>query len=703
MAKKLKAEDIHGELTTAVDNAVNFMAEYEKEWELAERYYRGECDIKTEEGRSDVVKTEVRDAIRNTMPSMMRTLLQARKIVEYVPNSVQNAPWVEQQSEWVTQQFWRAGGYMTLYASIMDAAKLKIGPVKAIWKESPIPQFFAYKQVTDEFVLQLSDQTDVEIDELEEALDEEGRSYPIPLYNMSGYRYFRQGAVATESVPPHNFFISREANSIAHAIETGVHGHRRSVTVAEAIEYGLECDDWKRLDDADPETTEHAGSSAERRGYTKNLTGSARSEDILRHTFLLTEAYARYDFKDSGVPQLYRFWLGGTSNELLAHEEVEDSPFELVQLHPVPHSAVGNSLADLLIKEQDTSTSLLRAIIDNAHAANNPRLAYNPDKVNEDDIFAPNIGAPIRVRSDGVVQVIGIPSTLQGLLPILQYMDMDNQSKAGVTKAAQGLDPDAMQSTDKNAVINTIQTSQGQVEFMIRNVIETALIPLFRKIMRLSLAYMPHGQLIRTKGTFIPVNLSMFDPDLTAMPNVGLGTANLMVKKAALIGILQQQKEFMATMGADNPFTSYAQMYNTLEDIAEIDGIYDVSRYYKIVTPTVEQALAKRQAEAAKQAQAEGPSDPAKALVVIEQVKNQGRIQELLIKTSLAERELAQKSIVDQETVDLEHKKIDTNKALKLAELGLRAVEVEKTSVEEKAKDAKEAVAATDTKKEVAK
>ena len=83
-----------------------------------------------------------------------------------------------------------------------------------------------------------------------------------------------------------------------------------------------------------------------------------------------------------------------------------------------------------------------------------------------------------------VVQVVQTPSQIQSTLPMLQWTSQLSQDKVGVTKAAQGLDPSAMQSTDKEAVQNTIQLSQGQVELAVRNIIETGIVNIFRKLLK---------------------------------------------------------------------------------------------------------------------------------------------------------------------------------------------------------------------------
>ena len=138
-------EDACKELQYEVTAALNFMeSEFEAGWARAERYYAGECDLPTQAGRSNAVKTEVRDMIRSAMPSIMRVLYQARKPVEYLPSDVKHAAFIEQQGLYINQLFSSSGGYKIFYNSIQQAAKLKIGGKKTLclstWLTTLYPQ-----------------------------------------------------------------------------------------------------------------------------------------------------------------------------------------------------------------------------------------------------------------------------------------------------------------------------------------------------------------------------------------------------------------------------------------------------------------------------------------------------------------------------------------------------------------------------------
>jgi hypothetical protein len=663
-------DDALGELDLRIETAVNFFyEEFEDDWSLAERYYAGEVDLDTVEGRSHVVKTEVRDAIRNVLPSVMRTILQARKIVDYIPTNAELAPWVEQQSLYATQLFWREGGYKLLLGSAKQAMKLKGSPIKVWFEEDPLPEYVDMTFVPAKMVKMLEEDEDVDVISVDFSPTEGDEQQQQPLYDVKAYRYFKKGRIRLESVPIYEFFIDRNSDNIDDAIERGVHGHRRDVTVGEAISMGLDYDDWLSLDSEDPEQHMYVESSYWRRGYQKDKRHQMQSEDLLAHEFLLTQCYVRYDLDGSGRPQLYCFYLGGTSYEYLDHEEVDDSPFEMIEIDPEPFASLGHSIADLTIREQDTATALLRATVDNALMSNNPRHAADPMRVDFRDLMNNAIGAPIKTKGDpNMINTISIPFTGQQLLPLLQYLEQDVQQKTGVTKAAQGLDPDALQSTDKDAVRNTIALAQGQVELMVRNIVETGLIPIFRKMLKLSMSHYGAMVMVRTKGVDIPVPQGVFDPYTIAQPNIGLGTASPEQKMQALMFVLQKQEAIMQEMGKDNPFTSLTQIYNTIEDITELSGLPNVGRYFNVVTPTIEKQLAKRDAENAKaqqeQAEKMKPLDPGKAHVMAEHGKTQAKVLEIKANQITKAAELEQKSTQAAEELDFKYDELKVKSSL---------------------------------------
>jgi len=436
---------------------------------------------------------------------------------------------------------------------------------------------------------------------------------------------------------------------------------------------GLEHDNWRELDDDDPRTNDATGVEEHRRGYVPNKDDQS-DVDIMNHEFTLSEIYCEYDMDGDGVPEKYVFYLGGTDYTYLHHEQIEGYCIAVVSLDPQPFTVIGRSLIDLTKQSTDNETAVLRTIVDNALIANNPRPAGDPTRVNFNDLMNNAIGAPIRTKGTPDIQYVDTPFTAQGLIPLLQYLEADAETRIGVTKAAQGLDPDAMQSTDKDAVRNTIALSQGQVELMVRNVVNTGLIPLFRIALRLATRHMDKRQTLIYKGAVVPVDIGRFDPELLAVPNVGLGTANQEMKLATLQFIYAEQKQYLMQMGMDNPFTSLSQIYNAIEDMAELGGITNLGRYFNYIDKDIEAVIARQMAQQAA-AQAEeaaknAPLDPAKALLMTEQIKARLKQMEILAeqRDSTLDRQL--KALQEAEQLDFRRDDLAMERVIRLAEIG---------------------------------
>ncbi len=667
---KLVLDDVITDLGFRVEQAWQFMvSEFSQDWETAELYFSGRSDMPTTPGRSSMVKTEVRDTIRAIMPNVMRILLHARKPVIYLPSNIKQAAFVDQQSMWITQEFYKNGGYMQLYSAILESLKMKSGPLKCWWQENPKPEYIAVTGIPMSDVMEYQQQPDVVVSKItphEWADDSPFKG--SELYDLEATRYYENGRLRIEAVPMYEFFVERSATNV----EEFLHGHRREITVGDAMDMGFDDLDFDNFDTEDPEVTGSAEASNIRRGYSVDKSAET-AVDPLNKKFLLTEVYCLYDLDNDGVQEKYCFYLGGTTYKYMYHERVEDFAMDVISVDPMPFTVIGRSITDIGKSSQDNITSLLRAMLDNAHIANNPRPAADPTQVDFSDLMNNAIGAPVKVRGGAAIQLFDVPFTAGNLLPVMQWMTTDSEQRFGITRAARGLDPDAMQSTSKDAVANTIQLSQGQVELMVRNIIETGLMPHFRKLLRLSIQHMSPIQLMKFKGAVVPVDISTFQPDLMAEPGVGLGTASPEQKLQTLGFIYGEQQKYMEKFGLDNPFTSLAQVFNTIEDMVELGGLPNVGRYFTLVDRDAEQVIAKALADqakaAAEQATKAQPVDPTKALMEIESGKRRTDNAKLLSEERKLSLTLQQKALSEAEHIDLERDRLAQTRVVEFAKM----------------------------------
>lgn len=634
----IDVSDAVDELGALISTATNFIdQQFMPGWETAQKYYDGLTDLPTVTGRSKVVMTAVRDAIRSARPSLLRVFLQAETIVEYVPDGVRPAALAAQQSKFVNSLFFRSNGYRALYDCIQNAMLKKLGVMKFWFDDSTEVKYVDLTSLPADELERVMARQDIQVMSIEPSASQPVIITPdgsqIQLFDAKIAVFTQNGTIRVESVPLDEFFIDENATGLD---DFRVVGHRRQMRVGNAVAMGLPFEILDGLDTLDPELYAGAGESEYRRGYVK--VEEQESMDRMMRLILVTECYAYYDLEGIGIPQLYRFWLGGTNYELLDYEKAAQVPFGLISVDPEPGTVFGKSVFDVTHQEQDTMTSLMRATVDNAHLSNNRRLAVHDTLVNLDDVMNPAIGAPIRTKAPGQIQEIGVQSTISSMLPLLQFLQQDTEKKVGITGAAMGLDHDALQSTTRDAAMNTIQLSQGQVEVMARNIAE-GLKSVFNGILKLSMWHLPRSQVMEVNGDFLPVDTAMFDPALFMRANVGLGTGDATEKLAGLQGVLAQQKEIVASLGPSNPIVTYRNVYNTLEDITKLYGIHNVSRYFSPVTAEVEQQLAQQAQQAA--ANQQPVVDPGTAMIEAEKIKAQLKERELYVNALLEERRIA--------------------------------------------------------------
>lgn len=631
-------EEAIKEVGALVDSAISFMeSELFPKWERADEFMDGHTDLKREEGRSSAVQTVVRDAVRALRPNMMRVYTETTAICQF---SAANAldmrvsAIAEAQTSYANQLFWNSGGYKALGNTIYNALVKKGGVLKAYFEEIHYDEYYTLRHVTPEQLQALEQMPEVTVVEvIEEESDVTG------LFRVELAWRKQHGEIRLEDVPLAEFFVDDHATTTEDAT---IIGQRRVVTVAKARGMGLEYDDWLKLTEDDPEKSAGAGSRIQRAGYGKGM--DMEGQDLGNHRFLLTEAYARFDLDGTGLPQLYRFWLGGMHNEYLAHERVSENPYSVAQADPIPGAFFGNSIPEILDEDQNTQTSMLRASLDNAHLANNRRLAVHDTLVNMADVMNKALGAPIRVRATGQIQEIGSESTLGTMLPFLEFLKQRANDKVGVTNASMGLDPDALQSTDKAAVQNTIQLAQGQVELMCRNIAETGLAPAFVKLLKLSMRHKPGAQQVFINGYAAQVSQELFDPTMSITAAVGLGTGNTMMKLQTLEKIAAKQEQVIAEYGPDNPLCGLPMMMNTIIDMGKIAGINNMGRYFNPATQEVAAALA---AIAQQKAAASQPEPPSAAIAIAESIRAQGRIAEKQADSEMQRETQSQKQVGD--------------------------------------------------------
>lgn len=598
---------------------------------LATQYYKGRPFGNEEDGRSQVVLTEVRDAILGILPSMLRVLFGAEHPVEVVPSSAESQAAAAQATAFLRKEFIRVGGFMQTFSVLKDGLTRRWGVFKAGWDETVETSEHTVTTSSDELALVLQEDPTLTL------VGEEPAGTP-GLFQYTLQRTTPNGRVWVRSLPLEEFLISRNARSIE---EADFVGHAMELTASELRLLGVSEEDLVQYGSSELEDSEGAIARSNS-GYIDDAEEAGAANRKIRYV----EAYLRLDVDGDGIAEERLICTLGTGNQVVRNERIDERPFFGWCPDPEPHALMdGQSVADRTMDIQRTKSAVFRAQLDSLAAAIFPRLAYVDGQVNIQDLLNTAIGAPIRMRSVGTLQPVEIPFVGEKAMPVLAYLDEIVERRTGQNKGTLGLDADALQSTTKSAADAAVTSSQMQSELLVRLFLEQAFKPLFRYLYRCFVKHQPRARMERIAGAWVPVDPRYWDADADVEIVVALGASSTERKLAALETIAAKQEQAMQLLGPQNLLVSLVEYRNTLAKASELLGYPDSALFFKPVSE--EQLQQAAQAAAAQPPQPTPEQILAQAQLEIEKMKAEKDIaikgEQLNADIAVKERELSLK------------------------------------------------------------
>ena len=645
----MSEEEYRGAVKAAITDAADYIDdEVAPEREKAQKYYRGDAFGNEEEGRSQVVMTEVRDTILAMMPSLLRVFTASEKPVEFAPRRSEDVAMAEQATDYVSYVFNVDNpGFSILHSAFKDALKSKIGVFKWYTATTTDIREENYTDI-DEAQLQLLHQ-DGGIEVLGARVTGEGdpdpmTGVPSPLFSVTIRRRLENKRQVVECVPPEEFLIARNARDLDSADYVG---HRSLKTMSELVEMGYEREDIE----------EHGNSSS---SFELNLEAQTRnpalrdwmggssstSTDPAMRRYEYVESYIRIDKDGDGVAELRRVCTIGEASYILHDEVVDEVKMAVICPDPESHMVIGSSIADQVMDLQLIKSNVVRNTLDSLAQVIHPRTAYVEGAVNVDDLLNVETGGLVRVTQPGMIQELGNTFVGQQAMPIIAYLDDVRASRTGMSKASQGLDPDVLQSTTKAAVTATMSAAQERLEMVARIFAETGIKRLFRGLLKEVIRNQDRPRVVRLRNQWVPIDPRYWDAEMDVVVNVGLGTGSIEQRLQLLTTVVGQQKEILQTLGMQNPIVSVKQLRNTR----------DASRYFSEITPEAEQQMAQPQ---------QPQQDPAQILAQVEAEKIKADIAIAQMKAQL---EIEKQRKAD----DLERDRLDADIWLKAQEMQLK-------------------------------
>jgi len=548
-------------------------------------YYRGDPFGNEEDGRSQVVAMEVRDTVSAMLPSLMKVFFSTENVVEYVPRGPEDVAGAQQATDYANYVFTADNnGFMTTYALFKDSLVRKCGIAKYWWEEVEEVKIEEYSGLDDQTLqVLMSEGAEVKIvvsypepGAMPQMDMTTGLPMPVPMvHDVEIKRTSKDGRIRIMAVPPEELVLDRRARSFDDA---GIIAHRQMATVSDLIAMGYDQDE---IEENISSTDLDSNDEYLARQPLSTTMGSGDSLNPMQRRVLYVEAYIRVDFDGDGIPELRKVCCMGSGYTVVRNLPASYIPFVDFPCDPEPHTSPleAMSMFDLTHDIQEIKSEIMRNTLDSLAQSIHPRTAVVEGQVNIDDVLNNETGAIIRMRAPGMVQPFSSPFVGQAAFPMLDYMDQMREDRTGMSKAAMGLDPDALQSTTKAAVAATVSASQSRLELQARLLAE-GMKKLFKGILHLMITHQDKPRMVRLRNEWVQIDPRVWDANMDVSVNIGLGNGDASEKLNALNIIMQKQEQIMAQFGPMNQIASLPMYIRTLQKAIELSGYKDASSYF---------------------------------------------------------------------------------------------------------------------------
>lgn len=574
---RMPKDDFEAAIAHAISESVQYVdGELSPERAIATRYYAGKSLGNEEEGRSQVVLTEVRDAVMGMLPSLLRVFHGPEHAVEFVPKNADAVEQAAQKTDYVRYVFEEDNaGFLKSHAVLKDGLVKKLGIFKWGW-EGATTKAFKQEGISREELDLLAAKDAVEFTRV--APRDDG-TYDVE------FTHTDEGRARIWEIPPEEFIFNRRARSGETALLVG---HRTEKTRGELIAMGVDEKVIEEHGGPGDENTDLRGNPEELARKDAAAFGSRQSSGdaadpplgTANDKILYCEVFVTIDYDGDGVAELRRICTIGHGYYPVENNPADERPFAMFTPDPEPHALLGGSIADRTMDVQKINSAILRSVLDSLSASIFPRLAYVEGQASVADIMNNAIGAPMRERAPGMIRAMEVPFVGKEAMPILGFMKEVIESRTGQNKGVVGLDDDALQSTGAEAVDAVLTSSQAQIEMIARVYAEMTLKPLFRGVAKLIAKHKPKARMVKLRGAWVPVDPATWDDGVDVTVNVALGSTFTDKKIQTLMLAAQDQKEIITTMGLSNPLVSLPMFRNTRAKILELRGIKNTKDYY---------------------------------------------------------------------------------------------------------------------------
>lgn len=546
-----------------------------------------------EEGRSQVVSSDVWDVVEGLTPLVLKPFVSSDDVVRFSPEGPEDEDAAEQESDYINYVVTQKNDiFETLVNWVKTGLLQKNGVVKYWWEKSTRTTIERYEGVSDDVYASLLEDDSIKVIEHTEnqgepeidpqtgqpAVDPQtGQPMPGEITHDVVLRVsVPHGEPKYQVIPPEEFLVSKDATSSNPKSARFVE-HRCRMTISDIREMGYDVDD----DISDTGETEDITSTPQyiaRRQFDDGLRMDMEGNDPSSREVMHRDIYVRVDFDGDGVAELRNICMVGRT--VLKNEEAEEVPFCGWTPYPQPFKFDGRCPADETVEIQLIKSTVLRQTMDNIYTINNNRQ-FVSDKVDIDDLLDNQIGGIVRVRGDVVGNhVMASPVTPIGAItmPMVEYFDSAKENRTGFTRYNQGTDSNSLNKTATGVRI-IAEAGNERVGLVSRCFAEQGLKPLMLGIHGLCRRHGEKKEVLKLRGKWVEVDPRGWRTRYDMSVSVGLGTADKQMQMQAAQMLLDKQVEMVQLPGGGSLVTP-KNMFEAGAKLAQALGEKNPGKYF---------------------------------------------------------------------------------------------------------------------------
>jgi hypothetical protein len=505
------------------------------------KYYLGDPFGNEMEGRSQVVSTDVFEAVEGMLPSLLEIFLASNKLAECEAYGPEDDAEAKQQTEVANHIIFKQNNAaLIFYTWFKDALIQKTGVVKTYYETEDESRIEQWAQLTQEELHRIAGEDNVEPLEYWEdqpiTLIQEGQPIEVPTFGLKARVMTKRDKVCIKNIPPENFLVSvRHASLDLNECEFACHKERKTHT--DLLEMGVEPEFLEDVgdDDSGVEFTEEA---IARDIYSETVNRDPHQEDPSMREYWVSDGTIMVDTDGDGVAELRHFIKIG--NKVWLNEETDSVPFSVLCPILLPHQFYGLSVADITGDIQRTKSTLWREMLDNLYLTNRPRTAVVNGQVELDDLLTARPGGIVRMNAPGMATPMETPFVARESFSMVEYLDSVRENRTGVTRYNQGTDADSLNKT-AHGIQSILGQSMKRLEMIARLFAETGIKDLVRKVLHCVAKSGMKQVIVKLTNGYVPIDPREWKNqyNITVTVGLGTGTKDALIQKLMMVGAKQ--------------------------------------------------------------------------------------------------------------------------------------------------------------------